>query len=57
MNASHNSRGPEDDESSFFNNMAASRNQAGPENDEARYIAKAEQFDFQSESFSAVIDL
>ena len=34
MNASHNSRGPEDDEASFYNNMAASRNLAGPESDE-----------------------
>ncbi len=34
MNASKNSRGPENDEAAFYNNMAASRNQAGPENDE-----------------------
>jgi hypothetical protein len=38
MNASHNSRGPEDDEASFFNNMVASRNQAGPENDEVCFV-------------------
>ncbi len=34
MNASKNSRGPENDEAAFYNNMAASRNQAGPESDE-----------------------
>jgi hypothetical protein len=38
MNASKNSRGPENDEASFYNNMTASRNQAGPENDEVSYI-------------------